>query len=93
MIDINGADQWETNGVRNRKDINGLRQGYWEICWVNNIALAKGNYLNGQCNGYWETYYSNGNLCYKANYANGKRNGYVEEYWSDGSIKRKEYHL
>ena len=56
--------------MNNINQINekGIRQGYWERYWSNNILWHRGNYINGKKFGYWEWYYKNGELRYKEYY-------------------------
>jgi hypothetical protein len=42
--------------VKNQKNKNGMREGYWEEYYGDHKLLYKGYYNNGNIVGYWEYY-------------------------------------
>ena len=56
-------------GKHNRFNINGNRDGYWEVYYSNGNLWYKGWYKNGKREGYWEEYYPDGILWFKGFYA------------------------
>jgi uncharacterized protein len=79
------------DGIRiNQYDIEGNKQGYWELYYSNGKLEYKGSYLNGLRDGYFEEYYSNGKIFLKGSYVNGNLNGLFEEYYfSNGKLESK----
>ena len=76
---------------KNRYNLNGDKNGYWEEYYDNGNLWYKGSYVNGSPDGYWEFYWYDGNLSSKGSYVNGNRTGYWE-FHSDGKLERKGYY-
>tara|TARA_R110000851_G_scaffold209517_2_gene361934 strand:- start:2400 stop:2636 length:237 start_codon:yes stop_codon:yes gene_type:complete len=77
--------------IKNQRNKEGKKDGYFEEYYSNGQLSSKGNYLNGKRHGYWE-YYNHGQLWDKGMYKNGKKHNLWESYWSNGELT-KQFHL
>jgi antitoxin component YwqK of YwqJK toxin-antitoxin module len=73
----------------NQYNIDGNKEGYWEIYWENGNLDYRGNYVAGKEDGIWESYFSNGEFYSKGFYVAGKKYGYWEFYNSNGDLGSK----
>jgi len=80
----------------NRKDKNGLKQGYWKTFWFNDKPKTEGYYVNDKKNGFFKTFSPEGNLLSIEKYVNDEKQLDVPElrnlevrtdYYPDGKIK------
>ena len=80
----------------NRKDKNGLKQGYWKTFWQNDKCKTEGYYINNKKNGFFKTFSEEGNLLTIEKYINDELQTDVPElrklevrtdYYPDGKIK------
>jgi len=73
-------------------EINGKREGIWELFYENRKIHYKKNYKNGKRTGLHETFYINGTIAMRINYRNGQLNGIYEEFYKNGKIfARRNY--
>ncbi len=80
-----GAEQQDK---LNYTDINGLKQGPWEI-YSNDVLVAKGNYLDDKEDGIWVYWYENGNKKMEGNFKNGEKIGMWVEWYDDDVLMWK----
>jgi antitoxin component YwqK of YwqJK toxin-antitoxin module len=69
--------------LKNYKDINGLKQGYWEKPYKNGRIAYKAYFVNDKLVGDYFRYYSNGKQMLKIKYDK-NQSGYATLYWDNG---------
>jgi len=72
----------------NQYDMEGNKQGYWEIIDKDG-KLLKGSYKDNKKDGIWKFYNVNGGLNYKGPYKDGLKDGIWEYYFWNGNLSFK----
>ena len=85
---INGYGQ---NDTLNKKDENGLKQGYWIVYFPDNPAQIKteGKYVDNKKQGVWKTYFPSGQIKQEITFVNNRPNGYAKIYYEDGKVSEE----
>lgn len=69
--------------LKNYKDINGLKQGYWEKTYKNKTIAYKAYFVNDKLFGEFTRFYSNGKKMIKIKYDK-NQSGYAILFWDTG---------
>lgn len=97
-------EQWNNsqkviNGVQiNQYDIEGIKQGYWEYYFDDDVIQSRGSYKNGKEEGIWEWYYYFDDVEFnflhiRSTYKGGKLNGLRELFHITGELSSKKYFI
>lgn len=80
----------------NRIDVNGKRQGYWEINalmkklgspWTPTQIVEKGNYTSSMKTGIWTEFFQNGKTKSELTFVNNRPNGPAKTYFENGNLE------
>lgn len=77
------------NDTINKKDANGLKQGFWVFYFDDNTKKEEGTYTNNKKEGIWKAYYPTGNIKHEITYLKNRPNGYAKFYYENGVISEE----
>ncbi len=82
------------DSLRNYKDINGNKQGYWEKKYKNGNVAYQATFKNNKLTGIYKRYYENGQLFALIQYPeNPDSLAEVTYYWDDGKLLAKGHFI